>query len=117
MPDELPNKYRAAIEVLQRGRDDLVEGLAEEILDRQDDLSEGGFLLNEFLEAQGTRLHFLCLLVSQLEQSAEALEESRPSLLSPPTTVQKPAAKRRPRTKKLAQQTSGKNSSDEHREA
>ncbi len=74
MPDRLFNKYRAAIEVLQSGRDVLVEGLANEILEQGEDLIEGGFLFNEFLETQGTRLHFLGLLVSQLEQSAEALE-------------------------------------------
>jgi hypothetical protein len=112
MAGEQPNKYRNAIAILQRGRDVLVEGLAEEILDKQDDLCEGGFLLNEFLESQGTRLHFLCLLVSQLEQSAEALDESQPS--PSPSPSPKPAAKRRPRAKKLTQQTSGKNSTDEH---
>src|SRR3954451_19265239 len=107
---EQPNKYRAAIEILQRGRDVLVGDLADEIHDRQEDLAEGGFLLNEFLEAQGTRLHFLCLLVSQLEQSAEALDESRPP--PPPPPALKPAVKRRSRAKKLAQ-PSGKNSADE----
>jgi hypothetical protein len=112
MPGEQPNKFRTAIEILQRGRDVLVEDLADEVLDRQEDLSEGGFLLNEFLEAQGTRLHFLCLLVSQLEQSAEALDESMPS--PPPLPALKPAAKRRTRAKKLAQPTSGKKSTDEH---
>jgi hypothetical protein len=116
MPGDPFNKYRTAIEILQRGRDILVEGLADEVLDRGEELVEGGFALNEFLEAQGTRLHFLCLLVSQLEQSAEALDEaSRPS---PPAAsapaAKKPAAKRRPRAKKLAQQISGKGSGDEH---
>ncbi len=76
MPHNHFNKYRAAIEVLQRGRDSLVESLAEEVLAQEDDLLEGGFLFNEFLEAQGTRLHFLSLLVSQLEQSADALDEA-----------------------------------------
>jgi hypothetical protein len=112
MPGELPNKYRAAIEIIQRGRDVLVADLADEILDREDDLAEGGFLLNEFLESQGTRLHFLCLLVSQLEQSAEAVEELRPA--PPPAPAPKPPTKRRPRAKKLTQPTSGKNSTDEH---
>ena len=113
MPANQPNKYRNAIEILQQGRDVLVEDLANEVLERRDDLVEGGFLLNEFLEAQGTRLHFLCLLVSQLEQSAEALDEStRPS--PPPAPPIKSAAKRRPRAKKLTQQTSGKGSGDEH---
>jgi len=95
--------------ILQRGRDVMVEELTGEILDREDDLVEGGFFLNEFLETQGTRLHFLCLLVSQLEQSAEALEES----VQPPP-ASKPAPKRRPRAKKLAQPATGRGSADEH---
>jgi hypothetical protein len=106
------NKYRNAIEILQRGRDVLVDELANEVLDRADDLVEGGFLLNEFLEAQGTRLHFLCLLVSQLEVSAEALEEAQQP--PAPAPASKPAAKRRPRTKKLTQQATGKGTADEH---
>jgi len=116
MPSVQSNKYRAAIEVLQRGRDVLVEDLADEILDRGEDLSEGGFLLNEFLEAQGTRLHFMCLLVSQLEQSAEALEEVRSTPPPSPAPASKPkaAAPRRPKAKKLAQPTSGKGSKDDH---
>ena len=112
MPVEQPNKFRTAIEVLQRGRDVLVEELADEILDRREDLAEGGFLLNEFLESQGTRLHFLCLVVSQLEQSAEALDESRPAPI--PEPAPKPAAKRRTRAKKLAQTAPGKQSKDDH---
>lgn len=70
------NKYRAAIDVLQRGRDVLVDEMTEEVLDRGEDLAEGGFLFHEFLETQGTRLHFLSLIVSQLEQSAEIAEEA-----------------------------------------
>jgi hypothetical protein len=112
MPAEPFNKYRTAVEILQRGRDVLVEDLANEVLDREDDLTEGGFLLNEFLESQGTRLHFLCLLVSQLEQSAETLDESRAK--PTPAPAPKPAAKRRSRAKKLTQPTSGKKSTDEH---
>jgi hypothetical protein len=103
------NKYRAAVEVLQRGRDVLVEGLADEILDQGEDLTEGGYAFNEFLETQGTRLHFLCLLVSQLEQSAEALDESR----TPPPPPPKTPVKRRSRSKKLEQQTSKNESTDE----
>jgi len=73
---DLPfNKYRAAMDVLQRGHDLLVESLAEEVLDQQESLLEGGFQLHEFLESQGARLHFLGLIMGHLEQSAEALEE------------------------------------------
>ena len=109
MSDVVFNKYRAAIEVLQRGRDVLVEGLADDILDQGDDLIEGGFLFNELLETQGTRLHFLCLLVSQLEQSAEAFEEAQP----PPPPPPKPPAKRRARPKKMPQQSSKEGTADD----
>lgn len=113
MPDRLFNKYRAAIEVLQSGRDVLVEGLANEILEQGEDLIEGGFLFNEFLETQGTRLHFLGLLVSQLEQSAEALEGVH---VPPPPPPPKAPAKRKSRAKpkKLEQQAPKKESTDEH---
>ncbi len=74
--NSFPNKYRAAIDLLQKGRDVLVDGLTEEVLDRGEDIAEGGFLFHEFLETQGTRLHFLSLIVSQLEQSAEIAEEA-----------------------------------------
>jgi hypothetical protein len=76
MPDsnDRLNKYRVAYEQLQRGRDRFVDELADEVLDRGDDLIDTPFLLNEFLESQGTRLHFLGLLMAQLEQSAETLE-------------------------------------------
>jgi hypothetical protein len=112
IPGERPNKFRSAVAVLQRGRDTLVAEMAEEILDREEDLTDGGFFLNEFLESQGTRLHFLCLLVSQLEHSAEALEESLQT--PPPAPASKAATKRRPRTKKLSQPATGKGSTDEH---
>ncbi len=85
------NKYRAAMDVLQKGRDLLVEALADEILDQGSELVQGGYQFNEFLESQGTRLHFLSLLVGQLEQSAEALDEARAYAAEPPKT---PARKR-----------------------
>ena len=53
------SKYRAAIDVLQKGRDVLVEAMTDEILDQGEQFAEGGFLFQEFLETQGTRLHFL----------------------------------------------------------
>jgi hypothetical protein len=110
MPDTMLNKYRAAIEVLQRGRDVLVEGLADQILDNEDDLSEGGFLFNEFLETQGTRIHFLTLLIGQLEQSAEAFDDARPAAPPPPS---KAPVKRRSRSKKIQQQASQEKSADD----
>lgn len=71
------NKYRAAIELLQRGRDTLMDELAETLLDQGEDLLSGGFLFNELIESHGTRLHFLCLLLSQMEQSAEVFDEAQ----------------------------------------
>ena len=69
------NRYQMAVEVLQRGRDLLMHDLAEQILDRAEDFEEGGFLFQEFLENQGSKLHFLYLMISQMEQSAELFEE------------------------------------------
>jgi hypothetical protein len=112
MLGEQSNKYRSAVAILQRGREVLVEELANEILEREEELVEGGFLFNEFLEAQGTRLHFLSLLLGQLEQSAEALDEARQP--APPAAAPKPATKRRPRTKKLTERSPGKGTADEH---
>ena len=112
MPDTIFNKFRAAIEILQRGRDVLVEGLADEILDQGDDLSEGGFLFNEFLETQGTRIHFLSLLINQLEQSADAHDEASHAL-PPPPPPKKPAVKRRSRSKKIERQASQETSADD----
>lgn len=71
------NRYQKAVEVLQKGREVLLRDLAEDIIDRAEDFEEGGFLFQEFLENQGTKLHFLYLMVSQLEQSSEAFEEAR----------------------------------------
>jgi hypothetical protein len=102
MTDAAPNKYRTAIAVLQRGRDVLVESLAEDIVDQGDELVEGGYQFNELLETQGTRLHFLTLLIGQLEQSAEALEEAT----APPPAPAKRPPRRRSRSKKLQQQSS-----------
>ena len=107
MSDHRFNKYRAAVDVLNKGRDALVEGLAEDVLSQADDLLEGGFLFNEFLETQGTRLHFLMLLVQQLESSAETFDEaSAAAELAMPAPAPKPKPKRKPRAKKLPQNAS-----------
>lgn len=108
-----PNKYRAAIEILQRGRETLVDALADEVLDQEDDLLEGGFYFNEFLETQGTRLHFLSLLVSQLEQSADTLDESNAEPPHMPQPQPKVPRKRKPRAKKIPQQSSAESKPDE----
>lgn len=98
------NKFRTAMEILQRGRDVLVDDLANEILDHADDLTDGGFAFNEFLEGQGTRLHFLSMLLAQLEQSAEALDEAA---APPPPPAPR---KRRSRSKKIERHASPENS-------
>ena len=103
------NKYRAAIDVLMSGRDVLIGTLADEILDQAENLVEGGFQFNEFLETQGTRLHFLGLMVAQLEQSADIFDEAH--YTPPPMPAPK---KRKPRAKKLtAQQTSPESKPDD----
>jgi len=113
MSDPLYNKYRAAIDVLQKGRDVLVDALADEINDQGTDLIEGGYQFNEFLESQGTRLHFLALLVGQLEQSAESLDESL-TAPPPPPPPKSPARKRtRPRAKKIQQKVPTEGSPDD----
>ena len=85
--------------------------LADDILDQAENLVEGGFLFNEFLETQGTRLHFLGLMVAQLEQSADILDEAR---YTPPPPPEPAPKKRKPRAKKLAaQQTSPESKSDD----
>jgi len=111
MRPEAQNKYRAAVQILQRGRDVLVEAMADEVVAQAEDLIDGGFLFNEFLEAQGTRLHFLSLLVSQLEQSAELLEEAAVELPPPPPT--RAPRKRKTRAKKLTQQSSAESKPDD----
>jgi hypothetical protein len=104
MSESLFNKYRVAIDVLQKGRDVMVESMADEIVQQGTDLVDGGYQFNEFLESQGTRLHFLSLLVSQLEQSAEALDE-RLTAPPPPPPV-KVRARTRTRAKKIQQKVS-----------
>lgn len=95
------NKFRDAIEALQRGRDLMVDEMADEILDRwADQMMESGYSFNEFLETHGTKLHFLGLLVSQLEVSAEMYEEAVAA--DPPPPPPSPAPKKpRARSRKL----------------
>jgi hypothetical protein len=71
------NRFQVAVDVLQKGREVLLRDLTEEIIYHAEDFEEGGFLFQEFLENQGTKLHFLYLMLSQLEQSAEAFEASQ----------------------------------------
>ena len=115
MSDIAFNKYRAAAQVLQRSRDALMEAMAEDVLDQSTEFLEGGFQFNEFLETQGTRLHFLTLVLSQLEQSAEAYEEISASQPAPRAAASKPTEpkKRKPRAKKIPQNASAEGSKDE----
>ncbi|MDB5349211.1 MAG: hypothetical protein JWN86_458 [Planctomycetota bacterium] len=106
------NKFRIAVEVLQKGRDLVVDGIADDVIDQADDLLDGGYLFNEFLETQGTRLHFLSLLIQQLEQSAEGVEEAE-STPPPPPVETKARKPRKPRTKKLPQQASAENAPED----
>lgn len=105
------NKYRAAVEVLQKGRDLVMDAIADDVLDQAEDLLEGGYQFHEFLETQGTRLHFLSLLIQQLEQSADGIEET-PTSAAPPA---EPKAKkpRKPRSKKLQTQASAEGKSED----
>jgi hypothetical protein len=113
MEDTSFNKFRAAAQVIQRGRDQLVESLAEEILSQGDDLVDNNFLLNEFLETQGTRLHFLMMVMGQLEQSADAFDEQYPTQPPPPAPQTEPTKKRRTRSKKMPQKASTEGTSDD----
>src|ERR1700730_13113988 len=112
MSDISFNKFRAAAQVLQRGRDLLVESLAEDVLDQADDLIDNNFLFNEFLESQGPRLHFLMLVLSQLEQSADVFDELA-AVPPPPPKPAEPPKKRRSRAKKLPQKASAEGTSDD----
>jgi|APCry1669189034_1035192.scaffolds.fasta_scaffold01590_5 hypothetical protein len=74
------NKYRSALEVLQKGRDMLVDELADAVSVHGEDLLQSPFLLTEILEGHGTKLQFLMLLISQLERSAEDVDGFDPTL-------------------------------------
>lgn len=83
MPSPSFNKYRAALRVLQKGRDLLAHELADTVLDRSEDLLESPYLLTELVETQGSKLHYLAMLMAQLEQSAEDLDAAETALLEP----------------------------------
>ena len=114
MPGSSQNKFRAAIEVLQRGRDALVEVMADEINEQGLDLIDGGYQFNEFLESQGTRLHFLGLLIGQLEFSADVLEEIE--AISPPPPPVRRSVKRKPtaKSKKLEEKLRAEGKPEDH---
>jgi hypothetical protein len=107
------NKFRAAVEVLQKGRDLVMDTIAEDVLDQGEDLLDSSYQFNEFLETQGTRLHFLSLLIQQLEQSAEAVEEQEQAAAA--AMVPEPKAKRprKPRVKKLSANASAESTPED----
>ncbi|WP_169974992.1 hypothetical protein [Tautonia rosea] len=49
----------------------MLDQMADQVLTMADDFAEGGFQVNEFLEMHGSRLHFLCLMISQFEMLRE----------------------------------------------
>ncbi|QDV33105.1 hypothetical protein [Tautonia plasticadhaerens] len=71
-PARSPDRLRAAIEVLNRARESILDQMADTVLSMDEEFSEGGFQVNEFLEVHGSRLHFLCLLISQFEMLSDA---------------------------------------------
>lgn len=108
MPHGRFNKYRAAIEILQRRREFLVEELADEIVDQSDEIGCDTYTFNEFVETQGTRLHFLGLMISQLEQSADSFEEAD----APRAAPKAPARRRRAPAKKMQEASKERSSED-----
>lgn len=96
------------MEILQRGRDQMADQIAEDILDQGEDLLDNPFTFNDFLESQGTRLHFLSVVLSHLELLAEAQDERLAAMPrpKPPKAAAAKPRKRAPRTKKLPQNTS-----------
>ena len=115
------NKFRAAVEVLQRGKSSMVENLAEEILTQGDDLTDNPFMFNEFVESQGTRLHFLTMLMGQLEHMADQFDEQSADRAmseafdesTEPSQEAPVPKKRRPRAKKITQASSSEGSTEE----
>jgi hypothetical protein len=81
------NKYRAALRVLQEGRDRFADELADTVLERCDDLLESSFLLTELVESQGSRLHYMAMLMAQLEQAAEDHDAAENRLREPSSAV------------------------------
>jgi hypothetical protein len=126
MPRPQANKYRTALEVLQKGRDMLVDELADAVASHGDDLLESPFLLTELLEGHGSKLQFLMLLMSQLERSAEDVDGFDPTLADftdesgceptqPPRKRRRRSRRRSRRKGKLqGQEASSSSSSTEH---
>lgn len=124
MPRPHANKYRNALEVLQKGRDLLVDELAETVASHGNDLLESPFLLTELLEGHGSKLQFLMLLMSQLERSAEdedGMDISLPEFpddhgceLTQPRRKRRRRSRKRSRRKGKLQSQQAPSSSTEH---
>ena len=124
MPRPQANKYRNALEVLQKGRDMLVDELADAVSVHGEDLLESPFLLTEILEGHGSKLQFLMLLMSQLERSAEDIDGFDPTMTDFPDDgghePSQPRRKRRRRSRRgrkgklQGQETPSSSSSTEH---
>ncbi len=102
-----PDKLRAAVAVLTRARESMLDQMADTVLAMADEFDEGGFQINEFLELNGSRLHFLCLLIGQLELLGEMRAMDAP-----------PAEKKekRPRRREEPKTTGGDESASTHGE-
>ncbi len=99
------NKYREALDVLLKGRDVLIDNLADEVLDQAETLVEGGFLFNDFIESQGPRLHFLCILAGQLEFAADKVDEAQATQArAKPAAGRRSSRRRRSRSRRQAEE-------------
>jgi hypothetical protein len=85
----------------------MLDQMADTVLAMADEFDEGGFQINEFLELNGSRLHFLCLLIGQFE----LLGEMR-TLNSPPAEKKD----RRPRHREEPRPTGSEESASAHGE-
>lgn len=76
MPDPRPpfNKYRLAVETFRRLRDNLLERLADDVVQYSEQYDLEAFVLHfqDWVEVPGTRLQLLNLLIAQYEDAANA---------------------------------------------
>lgn len=119
MTDIKFNKFRAAAGVLLHSRDLLVDSMADEILEQSEELLAGSYVLHELLENHGTRIHFLSLLVAQLEQSAEEFDERHAAAKAAMASTKPRSKKPRTKSKPVAESppSRGKTSRPAEREA
>lgn len=65
---ELAKSCRRAAEILSRVQSEFLEQMTEEIEDQQEDLADGEFVLNEFVDRYGPRLAHLNGMLQVLAQ-------------------------------------------------